>query len=240
MMKRTIKLLILLLAIVVGLSSYVNFTLAKEYSKIDVTDKFYEYQKDFDLAMTAISIEGGNKTEIKIEKGETNGIYLHKRIASQVKYTSDNNVLSITFNDDYTDTIESPEKIRRYNNSPRVIITYKDVNQINVNNTRFSFDYASENEVNFDCKGSSMLLMSINGQESGTLKLNASGRSLINIAQTESASSLDYASITLKDEAQLKINEFRADSVDLNMEDRSRIDCDNRLLTQLSNSRITK
>ncbi len=239
-MKRTIKLLILLLVIIVGMFSYVNYTLANEFSKIDQDDKFYEYNKHLDLAMDGIKITGGNKLEIKIEKGETNGIYIHKDIAEKLIFNTDKNLLSVEFDSDFTDSVESPENIRINNRSPRVIITYTDVNQIWANDTRLTFDCAIQNKVDVYCKGSTMLAMNMNGLQSGKLNLNASDKSRINIEQSDSVNSIAYAVIKLTGESYLKMNQFRTDSLNLSMDDLCRIDCDNHLFKQLSNSNITK
>jgi hypothetical protein len=226
-MKTTYKLLIVLLVAVVGILSSVNYGLAQQFAEIDSNDKFYEYDKFSELTFQDLVINGGNRVQIQIEKGESNTLYIHKEITDAIAFEELENCLSIHFLTDYTDSINTPENINGYSRTPKVIITYTDLQKLKAVNSKISLNYGgNKKNINLNCQGSTTLLLDINEFFTGSLNLKATGRSFIEIKQSNESERIEIASIELLDETYLKLINMRTDSLALSMRNESRINCD--------------
>jgi predicted nucleotidyltransferase len=233
-MKTSIKLLLSLLVIVIGILSFVNYSLAQQYSLIDTEDKFYEYDKYLDLSFESIELNGGNRVQVLVEKGEENALYIHKEMKEEVQFKAEQSKLLINFNGDYTDSINAPETIDTYFYNAQVVITYQNLKSLKALNSQLVFDYETQKTpLDLSCEGSTWLQMNINELQGGNLDIHASGKSYLIIEQNIESKNIENTSINLMDETFLKMTNVHTDSADLEMSNQSRINCDNEILKKL-------
>lgn len=232
-MKTTIKLLIGLLILITGIMSMVNYKLAKQYAAIDTQDQYHEYKQITDLAFNEIEINGGNELRLKIEKGESNSLFIHNHYADKVDHENENGLLRVNFNEDLTDEDYDPKEHDHYRNSPRVLITYTEINQITCFNGNIALDAAINNNLVIICNGNTTLDLNISENKSGVLALESNQNSVIKLTESIKSSKLKLAQFKLNDESMLKIPTIQTDSLSLIMSSESEINCGSSVISRL-------
>lgn len=232
-MKTTIKLLIGLLILVTGILSFTNYNLAKQYAAIDTEDNYHEYEQFHDLIFHSIEINGGNEVQVVVEKGDKNSLYIHNHFSDNIEYSNQNGNLVINFHDNLTDKDFDPREHDHYRNTPIVYISYTNLTSVLGNNGNIVVKTEMDKALNLKCSGSSTLLVNISALNGGILNVEGSDNSYIHITDLAEKGSLPIAHINLKDRGYLKMKSLQADSIALQMDPESEINCGSSVVAKL-------
>lgn len=232
-MKTTIKLLIGLLVLVTGILSMTNYQLAQKYAAIDTADQYHEFEQYDQLNFDKIEINGGNELKLQIKQGEANSLFIHKRFTDKIDFTNKGGQLQVNFHEDLTDDDYNPREHDHYRNSPRVIITYTELDEITSTNGNMDVQAVINNNLTLLSKGNSTINLNITEIKGGKLSVTGTDNTLINILEDSERGSLNLAKFVLKDKAYLKIPALKSDSVSLNMSPESEISCGSSFIANL-------
>ena len=232
-MKTTIKLLIGLIILVTGILSFTNYNLAKQYATIDTEDQYHEYEQITDLDFNEIEINGGNELRLKIEKGESNSLFIHNHYTDKIDHENKDGLLKVNFHEDLTDEDYDPNEHDHYRNSPRVLITYTDINQLTSLNGNVTFDAIINDNLKINCNGNTTLDINLSENKDGNLTVESNQNSLIKLTESSESSTLNTAKFKLNDKSVLKIPSIQTDSLSLIMSPESSINCGSSVISKL-------
>ena len=230
-MKLSNKLLIGTLILLFGGLIYFNSVLNSVYKEINLADEFYEFNQEKDLKFEHVKVNGGNDGLISIEKGESNSIYVYKRLEEHIEYKIINDTLIVDF-DEYLTDLDKKSFRDQGDYFPDVIIHYQDIKTLDIKNSRVEFTYDNSTPITARSSGANHFKFISNSKGIEQLTLITEDNSTTLLSQEGESSNIKILNLILKGESYVDLGSINSDSIQIQIEENARIKCGPNFLSQ--------
>ncbi len=225
-MKRSIQLLTGLVLLIVAGLFYTKYQLKSQYNSIDKTDPYYAFEQITNLNYSHLKVIGGNRSNLTVESGETNTVYIKKGMDESISYEIKSDTLYIKYSESLTVETTNHQNYSNERGYSSVIIQSNSIQSINGNNASIGVDLTNLPDFESKLYGSSILEIATFSSSLQNLVIASHDVSKIKLNSSGELSSLDYLKLELADQSIAELYNIEADSIVFELDDHSRISGD--------------
>tara|TARA_R110002050_G_scaffold68994_1_gene149398 strand:- start:1130 stop:1861 length:732 start_codon:yes stop_codon:yes gene_type:complete len=206
-MKKSMKIVFgLIMLLFIGIS-FNGYKLKKQFDSVDKTDEYWEFEKQNALTFSNIRIKGGNKIYINIIPGSHSKLHYKDEIKSDFKYSVVDDTLVIDFNQDLFMAKVNQRRRRSY----KMLITYKNLNSIMLDDSYLDLGLKSEN-LEIGVKGFSTLKLGATKVSMDSLLINMSESAVATFRYDDNPIKINSLAAKLIDSTFMDIRSTRIES----------------------------